>query len=403
MKKILDIVLIGLLFLVAFNFLSGDKQASTSSEVLFKTTKSSYSLPASVWFDIKNSTSESLIIDTCENISVIYNGGPIDLWNENCEKVTINPSESKIIDFASSYTAFDKTWAYTFKLNIDDKEYISGAKVKNRWTIGKLFVGVFYAPIYNLLIFLVQLFSNSLGWAIIAVTVLIRIALLYPQHQMMVSQRKLQAIQPKIKKIQEKYKKDSQKLGVELMALYKKEKVNPMGSCGFLIIQMPIILVIYNIILNIKNPANEFYLYEFLSNFHIADMSFMFFGIDLLASGWVVGVVLAIFIAFIQFIQIKLSLTFNKKNTPAKKDGVVLEKKKWASDYSSMMPDPEMMNKFMLYGMPWMVAVFTYTLFAWIGLYWGISTLFAIGQQLVVNKLVNKDEIKKTVKEAQSK
>jgi len=54
------------------------------------------------------------------------------------------------------------------------------------------------------------------------------------------------------------------------------------------------------------------------------------------------------------------------------------------------MPDPEMMNKFMLYGMPGMVAVFTYTLFAWIGLYWGISTLFAILQQIVVNKLVHK-------------
>jgi hypothetical protein len=44
--------------------------------------------------------------------------------------------------------------------------------------------------------------------------------------------------------------------------------------------------------------------------------------------------------------------------------GVVLEKKKDASDYSSMMPDPELLNKFMLYGMPIMVGVFTYTLIA---------------------------------------
>ncbi len=55
-----------------------------------------------------------------------------------------------------------------------------------------------------------------------------------------------------------------------------------------------------------------------------------------------------------------------------------------------MMPDPEMMNKFMLYGMPAMVAVFTFTLFAGVGLYWGMSTIFAIFQQLFVNKTVKK-------------
>jgi membrane protein insertase Oxa1/YidC/SpoIIIJ len=54
------------------------------------------------------------------------------------------------------------------------------------------------------------------------------------------------------------------------------------------------------------------------------------------------------------------------------------------------MPDPEMMNKFMLYGMPVMVAVFTYTLVAWVGLYWGMSTLFMIVQQLIVNKILKK-------------
>ena len=67
-----------------------------------------------------------------------------------------------------------------------------------------------------------------------------------------------------------------------------------------------------------------------------------------------------------------------------------LEKKKGSDDYSSMMPDPEMMNKFMLYGMPVMVGVFTFTLPAGIGVYWGVSTLFAIGQQLFVNKIIKK-------------
>ena len=67
---------------------------------------------------------------------------------------------------------------------------------------------------------------------------------------------------------------------------------------------------------------------------------------------------------------------------------MVLEKKKDANDYSSFMPDPDMLNKFMLYGMPVMIAFITYTFFAGVGLYWGVGTLFMILQQLFVNKIL---------------
>ena len=347
---------------------------------------------------MKNASAEALSFNTCENISILNNGNTLSLPETACKDITVAAWENQIISFAPYYKLFTTPGSYNFELAFDDKKFIAQTETKNRGTIGKLFVGIFYAPIYNLMIVLIEILGYSLGWAIVAITILIRIVLLWPQHKMMVSQRKLQAIQPKIKKLQEKHKKDSQKLGVELMALYKKEKVNPMGSCGFLLIQMPIILVIYNIILNIESPTNPFYLYGFHSWYDMATMSSTFFGIDLLAAGGIVGIFLAAFIWFIQFIQIKLSLSFSNKNTDEKKKGVVLEKKKGANDYSSMMPDPEMMNKFMLYGMPGMVAVFTYTLFAWVGLYWWISTLFAILQQIVVNKLVHKEGAAKPAK-----
>jgi len=128
----------------------------------------------------------------------------------------------------------------------------------------------------------------------LAITVLIRIVLLWPQHKMMVSQKKLQAIQPKIKKIQEENKGNQQAIGQKLMELYKTEKVNPMGSCGFLLIQMPILLVIYNIILSIKDPSNFFHVYSFQSSFDLATINFDFFGIDLLASGGITGLILAL-------------------------------------------------------------------------------------------------------------
>lgn len=383
---------------MGINLLTADKNVNPSWEITFNSLKSKYSIPAAINLEVKNSTWEPLQFNTCENISILNNGDTLLLPESACKDISVGASETQIINLAPYYELFQTPGSYNFELSVDDKKFIAQTETKNRGTIGKLFVGVFYAPIYNLMIVLIEIFGNSLGWAIVVITILIRLLLIYPQHKMMVSQRKLQAIQPKIKKLQEKYKKESQKLGVELMALYKKEKVNPMGSCGFLLIQMPIILVIYNIILNIESPTNPFYLYGFHSWFDMTSMSSTFFGIDLLAAGWIVGIFLAAFIGFIQFIQIKLSLSFNKKNTDEKKKGVVLEKKKGANDYSSMMPDPEMMNKFMLYGMPWMVAVFTYTLFAWVGLYWWISTLFAILQQIVVNKLVHKDDASTGVK-----
>ena len=200
----------------------------------------------------------------------------------------------------------------------------------------------------------------------------------------MVSQKKLQAIQPKIKEIQKKYKWNQQQAWIKLMELYKKEKVNPMWSCWFMFIQMPILLVLYRIILDIKDVSNEFYLYETFSNFQISQISYNFFWIDLLWSWWIVWFALALFIWIIQFIQVKLSIRL--KEPKCKKWKVVLEKKKWANDYSSMMPDQNTMNKVMLYMMPVMVWFFTYSLIAWIWLYWGISTTFAIFQQLVVNK-----------------
>jgi YidC/Oxa1 family membrane protein insertase len=168
-----------------------------------------------------------------------------------------------------------------------------------------------------------------------------------------------------------------------MMELYKTEKVNPMWSCGFLLIQMPILLVIYNVILYIEDSSNHYYLYSVLKNFEFSSISFSFYNIDLLWKAWIVWIGLWLTVWILQFIQIKLSQKF----TPVvKKDSVVLEKKKGATDYSSMMPDPEVMQKFMLYWMPVMVAVFTYNFPAGLWLYWGISTLFMIFQQLIVNK-----------------
>ena len=389
MKKFLDIFIWSLLILLTINLFTGwneVKEKQLSGKINIETTEKAYTIPPVVALKVMNNSTGALNLNNCNDISLHHAGQKVDLVQKECNDIIINSWEESVINFSDDYNSFFEAGQYNFEYVLWDNRYLASFEIEHRGSISKLFSTVFYAPIFNLFVFLITTFWNSLGWAILAITVIIRIVLLWPQHKMMVSQKKLQGIQPKIKKIQEENKWNQQAIGMKLMELYKKEKVNPMGSCGFLLIQMPILLVIYNIILSIKDPSNFFHIYNFQSSFDIASIDFTFFGIDLLQSGGITGLILAISVALIQFTQVKLSLAGKKVDTK----NVVLEKKKWDKDYSSMMPDPEMMNKFMLYGMPAMVAVFTFTLIAWVGIYWGMSTLCMVFQQLFVNKILKK-------------
>jgi membrane protein insertase Oxa1/YidC/SpoIIIJ len=159
-------------------------------------------------------------------------------------------------------------------------------KIEEKGMINNLFSHLFFAPVYNLFIFLLSFLPNhSLGLAIILLTIIIRLILLVPQHHMLMSTRKLQAIQPKIKEIQEKHAEDRSKLGMELMELYKKEKVNPFGSCLPLLIQMPILIVLYQVIYGVTTVADTYYLYGLFQSFNISVITTNFFGLNLLGVG----------------------------------------------------------------------------------------------------------------------
>lgn len=187
--------------------------------------------------------------------------------------------------------------------------------------------------------------------AIIAITVLIRFALLVPQHHILVSSRKMQAIQPKVKEIQKKYEGDQAKIGMELMDLYKREGVNPLGSCLPLLVQMPILIVLYWVIDGIGDPTNSFFLYPFLSGFDPAHVNTMFLGIELKAIGGVAGFLLALLVMGFTWLQIKLSLS----RTPESQAPQVFEKKEDGTLVAESPLDPRAMNAFMLWGMPLMI------------------------------------------------
>ena len=387
MKKFLDILLIVVLTVLVINFFGNNEVVKINDTLSFEFSDNDYSIPASVVIDIQNNTATGVTFNTCDDLEIKYSGENLGFTWSFCRNITLETLSGTSVDYSSEYDKFQNTWKYNLSVDFDNKEYFDQFELENSGTFKKLFVGLFYAPMYNLMIFLLNTFSWVFWWAIISITAIIRLVLLWPQHKMMVSQKKLQAVQPKIKEIQEKYKGQQQVLWMKLMELYKKEKVNPMGSCGFLLIQMPILLVIYNIILSIKDPSNFFYTYNFLSSFELNSINYDFYWLDLLWSWGLAWLGLWLTVALIQFFQIKLSLA--SKETDNKK-WVVLEKKKWDEWYNQFMPDPAVMNKFMLYWMPAMVWIFTFTLFAWVGLYWGISTLFMLVQQLIVNKILQK-------------
>jgi YidC/Oxa1 family membrane protein insertase len=102
-------------------------------------------------------------------------------------------------------------------------------------------------PLLHVLQFFYRYLHNY-GWAIIALTFLIRVLFIYPNHKSFKSMQDMQKLQPKIAKLREKYKDDREALNKELMGLYRTYKVNPMGGCLPMLLQLPVFIALYNIL-----------------------------------------------------------------------------------------------------------------------------------------------------------
>ncbi|NRD71914.1 membrane protein insertase YidC [Shewanella sp. VB17] len=103
-------------------------------------------------------------------------------------------------------------------------------------------------PIYKLLMFFQSIVSNW-GLAIILITLTVR-GLLFPLTKAQyTSMAKMRNLQPKLTEMKERFGDDRQKMGQAMMELYKKEKVNPMGGCLPILLQMPIFIALYWVLL----------------------------------------------------------------------------------------------------------------------------------------------------------
>ncbi len=91
-------------------------------------------------------------------------------------------------------------------------------------------------------------YTNNYGWAIIILTCGIKLLFVPLQYKSYKSMQGMKTIQGPVAKLQEKYKDDKQKLNTELMKLYKEHKVNPVGGCLPMFLQMPVFIALFNIL-----------------------------------------------------------------------------------------------------------------------------------------------------------
>ncbi len=104
-------------------------------------------------------------------------------------------------------------------------------------------------PMFAFLNF-IHTYTGNWGWAIIIMTLLVRVVLFPLTYKSMISMNKLKDLAPKMRDIKERYKGDPQKMNSHMMELYKKHGANPMSGCLPIILQIPIFFAIYRVLLN---------------------------------------------------------------------------------------------------------------------------------------------------------
>ena len=235
----------------------------------------------------------------------------------------------------------------------------------------ELFHILVHDPLYNFLIFLYNTIAfKDFGLAIIAITIVLKFILLPLSRKQIESQRQLQILQPKIKALQEKYKADKEKQAKMLMAFYKDNKVNPLGGCLPLIVQLIFLLAIYNIFLSISQEnfmVDAGALYSFVGNpgqIHTFFLSFL----DLSKP----NIWLAIVTAAFQYWQTKMLMQTREKEQKNQKDE---KKTDEAPDFSQIM-----MKQMLIIG-PVLTLVIGMQFPSGLMLYWLASTIFMIVQQ----------------------
>ncbi len=234
------------------------------------------------------------------------------------------------------------------------------------------FVILFYQPILNLLIWLYNTIpGGDLGWAIIALTLLVK-AVLWPMSaKSLKSQKALQELQPKVQALREKFANNKEQLGREMMNLYKEQKVSPFSSCLPLLIQLPFLFAIYQVLISGFTEETLTRLYPAVAN--PGTVNTVFLGFIHLENP---NVFIALVAGILQFFQTRMMTHNRQPGIPGAADEGIAS----------------MVNKQMMYMMPVLTVIIGATLPGGLSLYWTINTLVSLIQQILVFKKHEKEK-----------
>ncbi|MDQ3896404.1 MAG: YidC/Oxa1 family membrane protein insertase [Actinomycetota bacterium] len=150
-------------------------------------------------------------------------------------------------------------------------------------------------PIYRAMGTVLAFFYSvipSYGLAIALLTVSVRVLLIPLTTKQVKSQQAMQRIQPELKRLQAKYKDDRQKLNEEMMKFYKENQVNPLAGCLPIVLQAPLFIVLYRLILNLSHrpePKHIPHSSKLFSSLLESGGAMVSWGIDLAKSASSVG------------------------------------------------------------------------------------------------------------------
>ena len=209
-------------------------------------------------------------------------------------------------------------------------------------------------------------FTNSYGLSIILMTILIKIILHPLTRKSFQSMRRMSSLQPKIAEIKAKYKNNPQQVNKETQALYKREKVNPMGGCLPMLLQLPIFYALYTLLSGMVELRNASFLW-------IKDLSVP----DTVATVKMAVPLLGYRIAEQGFTDINI-LPFVMTAT------TLLQSKLTSGNQTGQQ------GKMMTYMFPLMFFFIFWNMPSGLVLYWTIQNILTIGQQYLIDYKLKK-------------
>ena len=226
-------------------------------------------------------------------------------------------------------------------------------------------------PFFQFLLFLTT-FTGNFGVAIITFTLLLRTVLVPLTIPALKSQKAMQALKPKLDRLRTLYKNDQARLQQEQLQLYKEHNLNPMAGCLPYLVQIVVLLILYNVLLGFLAKAEG-----------------MGFSINHLFLGFDLGVpdstyILAILAGVTQFILSLMILPGVEQHDLVENDSTSPEIKKENEKETDTQKMAEQIQKQMVFMMPVITGVAAAQFPAGLALYWVVSTVFSIVQQWFV-------------------